>query len=293
MDTLPSVNSDIFHTNQNSLSECGFDDIRQLYGENMSDDVIFKSVGETCNFFNIGEPAIVTEEWTTGIYANNDSTLQDDVHIFNREQLLNLGISGTESLDLVMTHEGTQRILQDIEHIDFNTHQEELCCDYMIGVRAGLNNIDISQIEDTLMYTLESETHPVGVERVESIEAGLHFAQHYFAEYNMAPRFYDCLENFKDVVLEDNIPTEINSDTMIDRVSFHGKSSDKDNLVYYQKKLKNAVDWQNYHLKRSDDFARKGDEDLYKDHKSRADVWDTDVKKYTKLVKEYEVKVKK
>ena len=54
----------------------------------------------------------------------------------------------------------------------------------MAGVRAGLNGIDVSQMENSLMYTPESETHPAGVERVESIDAGVRFAQQYYAEYN-------------------------------------------------------------------------------------------------------------
>ena len=110
-----------------------------------------------------------------------------------------MGISGKDGLDLVMTHEGTHRVLQGMEHLEFDAHQEELCCDYMAGVRAGLNGIDVSQMENSLMYTPESETHPAGVERVESIEAGVRFAQQYYAEYNMAPTFNECLDNFCEI----------------------------------------------------------------------------------------------
>ena len=45
----------------------------------------------------------------------------------------------------------------------------------------------------------ESETHPAGADRVESIEAGVRFAQQYYAEYNMAPTFSECLENFCEI----------------------------------------------------------------------------------------------
>ncbi|MBQ8774197.1 MAG: hypothetical protein IJZ17_07015, partial [Muribaculaceae bacterium] len=57
----------------------------------------------------------------------------------------------------------------------------------------------VSQMENSLMYTLESETHPAGVNRVESIEAGIRFAQEYYAEYNMAPTFNECLDNFCEI----------------------------------------------------------------------------------------------
>ena len=165
----------------------------------MSDEMIFQSVEETCDFFHIDEPAIVSEDWTTGVYTNNNFTLKDDVLIFNREQLLNMGICGKDGLDLVMTHEGTHRVLQGMETLELDSQQKELCCDYMAGVRAGLNNIDVSQIENTLMYTPESETHPAGIERVESIEAGIRFAQQYYAEYNMAPTFNECLDHFCEI----------------------------------------------------------------------------------------------
>lgn len=185
-----------FQTIQDVFSNDWFDDVRQLYGQNLSDEMISQSVEETCDFFHIDEPAIVSEGWTTGVYPNNDFTLQDDVLIFNREQLLDMGISGKDGLDLVMTHEGTHRVLQGMEHFEFDAHQEELCCDYMAGVRAGLNGIDVSQMETSLMYTPESETHPAGVDRVEAIEAGSRFALQYYAEYNMAPTFDECLDNF-------------------------------------------------------------------------------------------------
>lgn len=176
-----------------------FDDVCQLYGQNLSDEMISQSVEETCDFFHIDEPVMVSEGWTAGVYPNKDFTLQDDVLIFNREQLLDMGISGKDGLDLVMTHEGTHRVLQGMEHLEFDSHQEELCCDYMAGVRAGLNGIDVSQMENSLMYTPESETHPAGIERVESIEAGVRFAQQYYAEYNMAPTFNECLDNFCEI----------------------------------------------------------------------------------------------
>ena len=199
MDLFDSINLEVLQPLQDIFPDGWFDDIRQMYGESLSNDMISQSVEETCDFFHIEEPAIVSEGWTTGVYPNNDFTLQDDVLIFNREQLLDMGICGKDGLDLVMTHEGAHRVLQGMEHLEFDSHQEELCCDYMAGVRAGLNGIDVSQMENSLMYTPESETHPAGVERVESIEAGVRFAQQYYAEYNMAPTFNECLDNFCEI----------------------------------------------------------------------------------------------
>lgn len=214
MDFFDNINLDALQPLLDIFPDGWYDDVRQLYGESLSDEMISQSVEETCDFFHIDEPAIVSEGWTTGVYPNNDFTLQDDVLIFNREQLHDMGISGKDGLDLVMTHEGTHRVLQGMEHLELDAHQEELCCDYMAGVRAGLNGIDVSQMENALLYTPESETHPAGVDRVESIEAGVRFSQQYYAEYNMAPTFDECLDNFK-VSFKGHLPPDHNKDGYI------------------------------------------------------------------------------
>lgn len=224
------VNLSALQPLQDVFPDGWFDDVRQMYGESLSDEMISQSVEETCDFFHIDEPAIVSEGWTTGVYPNNDFTLQDDVLIFNREQLLDMGISGKDGLDLVMTHEGTHRVLQGMEHLELDAHHEELCCDYMAGVRAGLNGIDVSQMENSLMYTPESETHPAGVERVESIEAGVRFAQEYYAEYNMAPTFNECLDNFCEI---NDVTSQITSGDTNDILSYGGQSTESTGSVGY------------------------------------------------------------
>lgn len=196
MDTSFSLNTELLQPLQNIISDGWFDDICQMYGESLSNEMISKSVEETCDFFNIEDPEIVSEGWTTGVYPNNDFTLQDDVLIFNREQLMSMGITEQQGLDLVMTHEGAHRALQGID-TGFDSHQEELCCDFMAGVRAGLNGIDVSQMENSLIFIPESDTHPAGFDRVNFIEEGVRFAQEYYAEYNMAPTFSECLDYFK------------------------------------------------------------------------------------------------
>lgn len=197
LDNFDNINSDAFQPLQDMFPDGWFDNIRQLYGDTLSDNMIMQSVEETCDFFHVDEPAMVSEGWTTGVYPNNNFTLQDDVLIFNRNELLEMGITGKDGLDLVMTHEFTHRALQGMD-IGFDSHQEELCCDFMAGVRAGLNGIDVTQMENSLIHTPECETHPAGTDRVESIEAGVSFAQQYYAEYNMAPTFDECLDYFSD-----------------------------------------------------------------------------------------------
>lgn len=191
-----NASMDAYQSTSDIYSDGWISDVCQLFSEELTNDIIVQSVQDASDFFNIENPYIIAEGDSIGVYPNNECIMQDDVITFNYNQLTEMGISGRDGLDLVMTHECTHRVLQGMEHIGFNSHQEELCCDYMSGVRAGLNGIDVSQIENSLMYTLESETHPAGVDRVNAIESGVNFAQEYYAEYNMAPTFEKCLDNF-------------------------------------------------------------------------------------------------
>ena len=254
MDFLDNLNIDTLQPLQNVFPDGWFDDVRQMYGECLSNEMISQSVEETCDFFHIEEPAMVSEGWTTGVYPNNDFTLQDDVLIFNREQLLDMGISGKDGLDLVMTHEGTHRVLQGMEHIEFNSHQEELCCDYMAGVRAGLNGIDVSQMENSLMYSPESETHPAGADRVESIEAGVRFAQQYYAEYNMAPTFDECLDDFCEInEIEQDEQIVLRSDDAENEISFKGYT--KSEIDARVSKAEREMSYQKAEIRRHSELA--------------------------------------
>lgn len=254
MDFLDNLNIDTLQPLQDIFPDGWFDDVRQMYGECLSNEMISQSVEETCDFFHIEEPAMVSEGWTTGVYPNNDFTLQDDVLIFNREQLLDMGISGKDGLDLVMTHEGTHRVLQGMEHIEFNSHQEELCCDYMAGVRAGLNGIDVSQMENSLMYSPESETHPAGADRVESIEAGVRFAQQYYAEYNMAPTFDECLDDFCEInEIEQDEQIVLRSDDAENEVSFKGYT--KSEIDARVSKAEREMSYQKAEIRRHSELA--------------------------------------
>lgn len=194
---------------QDLLPDSWFNDVRMNYGPELSDDMIVQSVQEASNFFNIDDPMLIAEDFTTGVYPNMDMTAIDDILIFNREQLLDMGITEKDGLDLVMTHEGAHRALQGL-NLGFDSHQEELCCDFMAGVRAGLNGIDVSQMENSLADTPVSESHPGGADRVDSIENGVQFAQDYMDRYGHAPSFSECLDFFTgDAELEDFSPSQI------------------------------------------------------------------------------------
>lgn len=189
---------------QDLVPDSWFNDIRVNYGLELSDDMIIQSVQEASDFFNIENPMFIVEDFTTGVYTNMDMTAIDDILIFNRDQLLDMGITEKEGLDLVMTHEGAHRALQGLA-LGFDSHQEELCCDFMAGVRAGLNGIDVSQMENSLSDTPVSESHPGGTDRVDSIEKGVQFAQDYMEKYRHAPSFSECLDFFNGEVEIDDV----------------------------------------------------------------------------------------
>lgn len=176
-----------------------FESAQEHFGQGLTDDVVAQSVHEASVFFGMDDPINVHEDWTTGVMTNMSWTDNDDVLIFNRDQMHEMGITDKEGFDLVMTHEGAHRMLQGMHDITgFNPHQEELCCDYMAGVRAGLNDMDFTKMEASLSDLQESDSHPAGAARVEAIEEGVEFAHEYMKEHNgNAPTFSECLEHFE------------------------------------------------------------------------------------------------
>lgn len=191
------------------LPDSWFDNFHQAWGDSLSDEMVLQSVQEASDFFNMNAPMDVHEDWTTGVMTGMEFTEDDDILVFNRQQMLDMGITDKEGFDLVMTHEGAHRALQGI-NTGFDSHQEELCCDYMAGVRAGLNGMDEGKMEASLNGTIESETHPDGAARVAAIEAGVSFAHDYMEAHNgTPPTFSECLDHFNQTdVYASTIPTQ-------------------------------------------------------------------------------------
>lgn len=183
---------------QDLLPDSWFDDIRGLWGSSLTDDMIMQSVSDASDFFHIDEPFGVAESDTIGVYPLNPYTVNDDILVFSYDQFMEMGISEQDGLDMVVTHEMGHRVLQGMD-TGFNSHQEELCCDFFAGVRAGLNGMDVSQFENALADTMECDTHPGGADRVEAIEAGVEYAKAYFREFGAAPKFSDCMKHFNEI----------------------------------------------------------------------------------------------
>lgn len=187
-DIPDSIDWDSFQEALNKLSDSGF---------HLSESDVANSVSEASAFFNIGVPFDIHEDWTTGVMNLNPTTELDDILVYNRQQMSEMGISDKESFDLVMTHECAHRALQGLNK-GYSPHQEELCCDYMAGVRAGLNGVDETLFVNSLQDTSESLSHPEGEARVTAIRDGIAFAQDFMSIHNgTPPRFSDCLDHFE------------------------------------------------------------------------------------------------
>jgi len=170
--------------------------LSEMYENPLSYEMIEDSVGRACDFFHIEPSESIEPGHTTAVSLGDTGTYGDEILFFNRLQLEDMGITGQDGLDLVMTHEGTHIALQDLD-TGFNCYQEELCCDYMAGIRAGLNGIDVTQLENTLMELPQEYNHPVGTLRVNAIEQGIAFAHDYLDTNHESPKFDDCYEQFK------------------------------------------------------------------------------------------------
>ena len=211
---------------QDILPDDWFDEIRNDYGAALTDDMIMQSVSHASDFFHIEEPFGVAESDTIGVYPLNPYTLNDDVLVFSYDQFMEMGISEQDGLDMVMTHEMAHRALQGMD-TGFNSHQEELCCDFFAGVRAGLNGMDVAQFENALADTMVSDTHPGGADRVEAIEAGVEYAKAYFEEFGAAPKFSDCIEHFNSIEVY-----ELKGFIVHDQITLSSETADIDQEWY-------------------------------------------------------------
>ena len=145
----------------------------------LSQDDIRDAIKSACDFFNIPQPRIIQDltnqpggqtmfvNWDRGSYY-------DDVLCFNMQQLIDMKVDSKEAFSLVMTHECAHRVLQNTHFYGPNNGawEQELCCDYFMGVRSGLWNMDVSKVALGLVMTSGSPTHPEGTLRALFIRYG-------------------------------------------------------------------------------------------------------------------------
>ena len=179
----------------------------QGYSFDLTADQIVQSVQDASAFFNIDMPASIQYGEMTGVCTRLASIMGDDILYVDPDQMTNMHITDQQAFDLVMTHEGAHRALQGLD-TNFTSHQEELCCDMMAGIRAGLNDLPAEAIEcmkASLADTLESNTHPAGTLRVEIIDEGVKFAHEYYEQNHCAPSLYECIDHFNELQGLENV----------------------------------------------------------------------------------------
>ena len=264
------------------LSNEFLNSIHNNYGFNLSDKEIAESVQKASDFFHLSSPKDIREDWTTGVILGMKQKENDDVLCYNREQMRKMGITDREGFDLVMTHEGAHRALQSMEG-RYNSHQEELCCDFLVGVRAGLNGMNEEKLIQSLEKIAESVSHPDGILRVEVIRAGVRFAKEYMAINNEAPSFSKCLERFDKKIdeMSGNIFDVAQDINLKEDVIVDGElKAFVDDKAYYLREAQTAKEWVEWHYKRADEAIAKGDLSSAKDHNSSAQLYERQAKEH-------------
>ena len=171
----------------------------------MTSEMMDDSVARAHDFFDVGSSLEM------GLGGQNAFGLEGANHFvgesfgfmgfedsfFNPSQFEGMGLSAQDSLDLLMTHEGTEVLLNGMD-TGFNSFQEELCCDYMAGVRAGLIGMDVSHIEHSFSEIPLQMGHADGDYRAAAFAEGVAFANEFVGIHGSEPSFMDCLESYND-----------------------------------------------------------------------------------------------
>lgn len=194
----------------------------------LSQDIISDSISKANDFFYPDGSFGLSGEST--MHGDGYSVLDDS--LYNCMQLDSFGITGQEALDMALAYEGTSQMLHEMDY-GFSSHQGELCCDFMAGVRAGVNDTDVSQMTDFLNNQPYSEGHTLGLLRADIMEEGFKYAQDYMDGQHDSPNFAECLDQFQESHAKEY--SEI-AKLMDDRYSADCE------MLHYKDLLKNGVD---------------------------------------------------
>lgn len=241
----------------------------------LPDEMVLNAVHRACDFFGIPEVPVIKADGTC-VWSNNPDTYYDDVFGFNREQLMQLGISGEDSLTLIYTHECAHRAFQGIYN---DSWEEELACDFFAGIHAGLKGINLDNFEASLGTTIGGDSHPNGALRAEFIEYGQRIAQE-MQERHIEVTYDRCIEYLNnhlddksELITEYRMRVDSNyfglageevtsSVSIAKSISFTGKYSDEE-----IDKMKHDVE-----MARSEVNARKNDVNNWKSKVSLNDT---------------------
>ena len=170
---------------------------------NLSDEMVVNAIERACDFFHLPKVPVYNAE-SSCVWPNEPTTTYDDAFGYNRQELMNLGINGEDSLMLIYTHECAHRALQSYKNLDSWEH--ELACDFFSGIHAGMKGIDAQNVCESLGKTHGSLTHPTGTLRADFIEYGIEVAKDMDAR-KIPITVESCLERFNQhlIAKDDNI----------------------------------------------------------------------------------------
>lgn len=231
----------------------------------LPDAMVQETIHDTYDFFGLTDIAIVD---SSGVCPNNTETLLHDTFGSIRKQMMEMGISGVDSLTLVYTHECAHWALQNYEGIGGKS--KELACDFFVGIHSVVADIDVEQFSDTLGQTMESSTHPSGELRAEAVEHGRYVAEDMLSQ-GIPVTFENCIERFDDFLSEHpdlNSVGVISTDALSPgyQVSFGSAYSAEE----YVKKANNCYKEAEYY---EDKAARSDDKYEIKHNMAEARKW--------------------
>jgi len=145
--------------------------------EIITEDAINERVCKTANFFNLPVPMLLrTSECLAQISFSEIIELGSEIR-YDLVRLEELGINNLDAFDAILTHEIAHQFLSDLT-FNFCVNQnwaKELACDYFVGYRFGLENMATGKYKFIVSHLKESDTHPAGSFRIESVIDGYEF----------------------------------------------------------------------------------------------------------------------
>lgn len=231
----------------------------------MPDDMVISAVEKACDWFNLPEMPVIDAQQTC-VWNGDPGSAFDDVFGFNRNELMNLGIKGEDSLTLVYTHECAHRAMQG--HMN-DPWEEELACDFFAGLHAGEAGIDTTNFEEALCSTSGGATHPSGALRSEFIQFGREL-QYEMMLRNEPLTFENCIKHFNEHLEEKaDMIDEYREQDDPNYASFLEEPGARGYIFEDQHSFVNDRDW---HLKEAQRAAEREDYTAMNDHIKSAEI---------------------
>ena len=178
-----------------------------LYSGDINNEMIAEAVQNSSDFFGIPNPADTIHDSSYGPAAASGgfdkSSYSDDVVAHDKYQMYLKGFESKDSVELVMTHEAAHRVFQNDYFNETQIWEEELACDYMAGVRAGMQGIPLENMENAMSDWQPSISHPPGDLRVNILNYGKEIGEQ-MIENGENPTFETSIEHLNEYLLNNS-----------------------------------------------------------------------------------------